>query len=52
MNADTEAKIFEGQYWIYPTYSAPYDEQVHMDAWSSKTWYTGLSTPILLIPPT
>jgi len=35
-NADPEAKIFEGQYWIYPTYSAPYDEQVHMDAWSSK----------------
>ncbi len=34
-NADPEAKIFEGQYWIYPTYSAPYDEQVHMDAWSS-----------------
>ena len=35
-NADPEAKIFNGQYWIYPTYSAPYEEQVHMDAWSSK----------------
>jgi len=35
-NADPEAKIFEGQYWVYPTYSAPYEEQVHMDAWSSK----------------
>lgn len=35
-NADPEAKIFEGQYWIYPTYSAPYGQQVHMDAWSSK----------------
>ncbi|MFI5158221.1 MAG: glycoside hydrolase family 43 protein [Sphingobacteriales bacterium] len=35
-NADPEAKIFEGQYWIYPTYSAPYEQQVHMDAWSSK----------------
>jgi beta-xylosidase len=35
-NADPEAKIFEGQYWVYPTYSAPYKEQVHMDAWSSK----------------
>ena len=34
-NADPEAKIFEGQYWIYPTYSAPYEQQVHMDAWSS-----------------
>ncbi|MFI5157375.1 MAG: hypothetical protein ACHQF4_00830, partial [Sphingobacteriales bacterium] len=27
-NADPEAKIFEGQYWIYPTYSAPYEQQV------------------------
>jgi len=35
-NADPEAKIFEDQYWIYPTYSAPYEQQVHMDAWSSK----------------
>jgi beta-xylosidase len=34
-NADPEAKIFEGQYWVYPTYSAPYEEQVHFDAWSS-----------------
>src|ERR1700744_4151736 len=34
-NADPEAKIFNHLYWIYPTYSAPYDEQVHMDAWSS-----------------
>jgi len=35
-NADPEAKIFEDQYWIYPTYSVPYEQQVHMDAWSSK----------------
>jgi len=35
-NADPEAKIFKGEYWIYPTYSAPYKDQVHMDAWSSK----------------
>lgn len=34
-NADPEAKIFNHLYWIYPTYSAPYEEQVHMDAWSS-----------------
>jgi beta-xylosidase len=34
-NADPEAKIFQHKYWIYPTYSAPYNEQVHMDAWSS-----------------
>src|ERR1700744_2294683 len=34
-NADPEAQIFDHQYWIYPTYSAPYEEQVHFDAWSS-----------------
>src|SRR6476660_2998269 len=33
--ADPEARIFEGQYWIYPTDSAPYDEQTFLDAFSS-----------------
>jgi len=33
--ADPEAKIFNHQYWIYPTYSAPYEKQVYMDAYSS-----------------
>jgi len=33
--ADPEAHVFEGRYWIYPTYSAPYDEQTFMDAFSS-----------------
>lgn len=36
-----EAHVFNGEYWIYPTYSAPYDEQTFMDAFSSKdlvTW--------------
>ena len=33
--ADPEAVIFNHQYWIYPTYSAPYDQQVFMDAFSS-----------------
>ena len=33
--ADPEGAIFENQYWVYPTYSAPYDEQVFMDAFSS-----------------
>lgn len=33
--ADPEAKIFGHQYWVYPTYSAPYHEQVFMDAFSS-----------------
>lgn len=34
--ADPEAIIFDDEYWIYPTYSAPFDEQVFMDAFSSK----------------
>jgi len=39
--ADPEGIIFNKTYWIYPTYSAPYNKQVHMDAFSSKdlvTW--------------
>jgi beta-xylosidase len=34
--ADPEGVIFKNQYWIYPTYSAPYEKQVFMDAFSSK----------------
>lgn len=33
--ADPEATIFNKRYWVYPTYSAPYREQVFMDAFSS-----------------
>jgi beta-xylosidase len=39
--ADPEAHVFDGAYWIYPTYSAPYDEQTFLDAFSSTdliTW--------------
>lgn len=34
--ADPEAIIFKNKYWIYPTYSAPYNKQVFMDAFSSS----------------
>lgn len=34
--ADPEAAIFGKTYWIYPTYSAPYKQQVFLDAFSSK----------------
>ena len=33
--------MFNGEYWIYPTYSAPYDQQTFLDAFSSSdlvTW--------------
>ncbi len=33
--ADPEAAIFNNRYWIYPTFSAPYNQQVHLDAFSS-----------------
>ncbi len=34
--ADPEAVVMDNRYWIYPTFSAPYNKQVHMDAFSSK----------------
>jgi beta-xylosidase len=39
--ADPEGVILKNKYWIYPTYSAPYERQVHLDAFSSPdlvTW--------------
>lgn len=34
--ADPEAAVFNKTYWIYPTYSAPYNKQVFLDAFSSR----------------
>jgi hypothetical protein len=39
--ADPEGIIFDDQYWIYPTYSAPYGQQTFFDCFSSPdlvTW--------------
>lgn len=33
--ADPEGAIINKRYWIFPTYSAPYNQQVFMDAFSS-----------------
>lgn len=33
--ADPDMKIYDGVYWLYPTYSAPYEEQTFLDAFSS-----------------
>lgn len=33
--ADPEAVVIDGRYWVFPTYSAPYDQQLHFDAFSS-----------------
>jgi beta-xylosidase len=34
--ADPEGMVFKSNYWIYPTYSAKYKDQVFLDAFSSK----------------
>lgn len=33
--ADPEGAVFGKKFWIYPTYSAPYNEQVFLDCFSS-----------------
>ena len=34
--ADPEAAVFGHRYWVYPTYSAVYEQQVFLDAFSSR----------------
>ncbi len=34
--ADPEGIIFDNEYWIYPTYSAEFEDQIFLDAFSSK----------------
>ena len=34
--SDPEAVIWEGEYWVFPTASLPFEEQTYMDAFSSK----------------
>lgn len=34
--ADPEGAVLGGQYWVFPTFSAPFDEQLHFDAFSSS----------------
>jgi beta-xylosidase len=46
--ADPEAHVFQNEYWIYPTYSAPYDQQVFMDAFSSRDLITWKKHPRVL----
>ncbi len=46
--ADPEAVIFNNQYWIYPTFSAPYNSQVFMDAFSSTDLVTWTKHPRII----
>jgi hypothetical protein len=34
--ADPDMRVYNNVYWVYPTYSAPYDQQTFMDAFSSS----------------
>lgn len=46
--ADPEGAIFDHTYWVYPTYSAPYEKQVFFDAFSSKDLHTWTKHPKVL----
>lgn len=46
--ADPEAHVFGNEYWIYPTYSAPYDRQTFLDAFSSRDLVTWTKHPRVL----
>jgi hypothetical protein len=34
--ADPDTQFYNGEYWVYPTSSRPYDEQTYLDAFSSE----------------
>ncbi len=46
--ADPEAIIIGNEYWIYPTSSVIFDEQLHFDAFSSKDLVTWTKHPRVL----
>lgn len=46
--ADPEGVIFGKQYWIYPTYSAKYEQQVFLDAFSSTDMASWKKHPHIL----
>lgn len=46
--ADPEVAVFDGQYWIYPTSSLRYGEQLYMDAFSSPDLVNWTKHPSVL----
>lgn len=46
--ADPEGIIYNNTYWIYPTFSAPYEQQTFFDAFSSKDLITWKKHPRIL----
>ena len=46
--ADPEGAIFNKEYWVFPTYSAPFDKQVFLDAFSSADLITWTKHPAIV----
>lgn len=46
--ADPEAHVFDGEYWIYPTFSAEYERSVFLDAFSSPDLVTWTRHPSVI----
>src|SRR4029078_10554843 len=46
--ADPEAHVFGDRYWIFATYSAPYDQQTFMDCFSSPDLATWTKHPRII----
>ena len=46
--ADPEGIVFDKNYWVYPTFSAPYEKQVFFDAFSSPDLVTWTKHPRIL----
>lgn len=46
--ADPEAIVYNNAYWIFPTYSAAYEQQIFFDAFSSKDLATWKKHPRIL----
>ncbi|WP_269235468.1 glycoside hydrolase family 43 protein [Flavobacterium flavigenum] len=46
--ADPEGIIFDKTYWVYPTFSARYEDQVFLDAFSSKDLVHWIKHPRIL----
>jgi beta-xylosidase len=46
--ADPEGAVLNGMFWIFSTYSAPYNEQVFLDAFSSPDLVTWTKHPHVL----
>lgn len=46
--ADPESTVYGKEYWVYPTYSAPYNDQTYFDAFSSADLVNWVKHPNVL----